>query len=156
MRISQFPGQYRIDAVQQTYDGAPMTSAGLPMDRVQEEPPPNLIDRESQLRNQFDIIGKYGYVHTASEADSKLLKEAKASGSPPANVVKPQPAPDFLNEPIQDRFLKKYCDTTPSYYRLDLNAPPTRFPLSLGEVRGGANTRLEAKDGYEPCERDAA
>ena len=157
LRISEFPGQYRIDRVQQNFSRAPFTSTGLPHDRLQEEPPATLVDRESQLRNQFDIIGKYGYQHTASVEDSELLRQAKGSGKPPENdPPRAEPAPEFLNEPIEDRFFRKFCDTTPSYYRMDLNPPPTRFPLNLGDSRGGANTRLDAKDAYVPCTRNGA
>lgn len=152
LRISEFPGQYNLNPVQHEFGRAPETSAGLSNDRLQDEPPPSLIDTESQLRNQFDIIGKAGYVHTRSDYGSELLKQARAQPAPESTRSQ-EPAPDVFLKPIDDRFIRKTCDTTQSFYpRLDLNPPPTRFPLSIGP-RGGANTRLEAKDAFEPCER---
>lgn len=152
LRMSAFPGQYNLNPVQREHGRAPETSAGLTNDRIQDEPPPSLVDTESQLRNQFDIIGKAGYVHTQAEYGSALLQQARAQPPPEAPRDR-TPAPDFLLRRIDDRFIRKTCDTTASFYpRLDVNPPPTRFPLSVGP-RGGANTRLEAKDAYEPCEQ---
>ena len=152
LRISEFPGQYNLDPVRHEFSRAPETSAGLSNDRLQDEPPPSLIDTESQLRNQFDIIGKAGYVHTRSDYGSELLKNARAQAVVETQKVQ-ESAPDVFLKPIDDRFIRKTCDTTPSFYpRLDFNPPPARFPLSIGP-RGGANTRLEAKDAFEPCER---
>jgi hypothetical protein len=152
LRISEFPGQYNLNPVQSEFDRAPQTSAGLNNDRLQDEPPSSLVDIESQLRNQYDIIGKSGYVHTRSEYGSELLNRARAQPRL-EQPMQPQPAPDVFLTPIDDRFIRKTCDTTQSFYpRLDVNPPPTRFPVGVGP-RGGANTRLEAKDAFEPCER---
>ena len=154
LAISRFPGLYSVDTAQTPFARAPFATAGMPRDRQPDAPPGTTVDVESQLTNRYDILGKYGLVHLTGDAESELLRQARQQtipGPPPTNP----PADAFFTR-IDDRIPKSACDPTPSYYRLDPN-PPAMVTRILSEPqRGGAATRLNAKDAYDAeCQRGA-
>lgn len=53
-------------------------SYGLQLDRLADAPPANLVDTESHLKNQFDILSKSGYVYKRNHATPLPTPETSA------------------------------------------------------------------------------
>ena len=105
LQISRFPGQYWLDPVQEAHEGAPIATAGLIGNRIPDEPPAALVDTESMLRNQYDILSKAGYVHRPHDAAStdygvELLRATR--DPPPTELHRVAAAPPSFFEPIDD------------------------------------------------------
>ena len=61
---------YYLNEVRMQPDELPMMSYGLQLNRLAEAPPTDLVDTESKLKNQFDILSKSGYVYKRQGDDN--------------------------------------------------------------------------------------
>lgn len=99
----------------------PMMSYGLQLDRLADAPPSNLVDTESMLKNQFDLIGKSGHVYKPVTYPQSNAQEQPSSTST-SSSVKPSHKEFFV--PISGRdfhsFSKKSCNSL-SIWRDDIN-----------------------------------
>ena len=148
LRISRAPGLYNADGAQVPFSALPMTTAGIMNTRMQDAPPASRVDVESQLLNKFDVIGKSGLV---APCDRATLNDARGVTDPaPAARL---PTADVFFRPITDR-VSRACDDAPSFYRFDPD-PSAAVKLGIPEQqRGGAATRMNAKDAYTDCKND--
>ena len=78
--VSQY---YLNDSVHQKTGTLPVMTYGLQLDRLSDAPPPDLIDTESHLKNQFDILSKSGYVY---KRDEGALERSSSMTQPSSNV----------------------------------------------------------------------
>lgn len=99
--------EYYLNEVLMQPDQIPTMSYGLQSDRLAEAPPTDLVDTESQLKNQFDILGKSGYVYNRSRGNEHSNKSFMKP-----TLQTPEKVAAFFN-PISGRdfnkFSKKSC-----------------------------------------------
>ena len=127
--------QYYMNPMKISNDQLPMMSYGLQLDRIADAPPTSLVDTESHLKNQYDILGKSGYVYKGEKSSENILNTHLTNNSsilqnslPDASIIK-----DFFN-PISGRNFQKFSGKTCNninIWRNDVNivqAPsPTRY-----------------------------
>ena len=89
---------YYLNEVRMQPDELPMMSYGLQLNRLAEAPPTGLVDTESKLKNQFDILSKSGYVYKhkgeaiADHGIDRVLPVAEAHELPNADTFFSQTA----------------------------------------------------------------
>jgi len=92
---------YYLNEVRMQPDELPMMSYGLQLNRLAEAPPTDLIDTESKLKNQFDILSKSGYVYKKQSDDNHGLHLTQKLAQP--TLPTPDKVTEFFN-PIGKRF----------------------------------------------------
>lgn len=137
---------YYLNSISMKSDHLPMMTYGLQLDRLADAPPSDLIDTESHLKNQYDILGKSGYVYNTQTASSAIPPSPQSE-----KVLLPTPGKmlEFFN-PISGRdfnkFSKKSCNNI-NIWRDDItivqDVPSTRF--------GHIDTRALTKDKIDTC-----
>lgn len=123
---------YYVDPVKMSPDNLPVMSYGMQLDRLADAPPSALIDTESSLKNQYDILSKSGHVYRKG-GEPPVARPKAAAPAPPPSAVAPVSAKAFFN-PISGRdlnkFSKKSCEDM-NFWRDDVtmvHAPvTTRF-----------------------------
>ena len=131
----------------------PVMSYGLQLDRLAEAPPTNLVDTESQLKNQYDILGKSGYVfkkQNEMHSDSSSHQNEFTTNTltqPP--LPKQEHVKEFFN-PISGRdfnkFSKKSCDDM-NIWRDDVTTVSAPIPIRFEHI----DTRAQFKDKIDAC-----
>ena len=146
---------YYLNKVSMHPDQLPMMSYGLQLNRLTEAPPTRLVDTESKLKNQFDILSKSGYVYKKQRYGNHnySLSEGLASHSN-QNFSQPTlPTTDKLIEffnPISGRdfnkFSSKSCNEI-DIWRDDITTGQTPVPTRFDYV----DTRAIIKKKIDEC-----
>lgn len=146
LKISQGPGMYHIDTPANRSTSISMPDFGVPLDRMQNEPPSNFVDSESLLAGRYDILGKYGLVERVSERDSTFLRDARRA-NPPPSLGQPLVDEASFFKPASGRLPQMPCYDimSRSFFREDVNCPKNIPPVSYRPVN---DTRLAAKDNF--------
>ena len=144
LKISQGPGMYRISTPVNSSTSVNIPTFGLPLDRMQREPPANFVDSESLLAGRYDILGKYGLAERHTEYGSNLLRQARKA-HPPPTIGKPLVHDSDFFKPASGRMPQMPCNDimSKSFFRPDSNYPESIPPVSY---RPTNNTRQLAKD----------
>lgn len=136
---------YYLSSVQQQAANLPAMSYGLQLNRLADAPPTDLVDTESHLKNQFDILSKSGYVYKRNHATPLPAPETAALTQPSQTVN----AKDFFN-PISGRdfnkFSKKSCNDL-HFLRDDISMVKAPVPTRFDHV----DTRALTKDKIDSC-----
>lgn len=144
---------YYLNTVSMQPDTLPIMSYGLQLSRISTVPPTGLIDTESKLKNQFDILSKSGYVYKKQSENDYSLSEGLAPHSN-KNFAQPTlPTKDkvtkFFN-PISGRdfnkFSSKSCNEI-NIWRDDITTVQTPFHTRFDHV----DTRAIIKNKIEDC-----
>ena len=142
---------YYLNEVRMQPDELPMMSYGLQLNRLAEAPPTGLVDTESKLKNQFDILSKSGYVYKKQSSHHHNDELAPHSTQNLAQPTLPTPdkITDFLN-PISGRdfnkFSSKSCNEI-NIWRDDITTVQTPVPTRFDHV----DTRAIIKNKIEDC-----
>ena len=147
LKISQGVGVYRISTPINKSTTINLPDFGIPLDRMQKEPPSNFVDSESLLAGRFDILGKYGLVERVSERDSSLLREARKAAPPPA-LDTPLVSNSEFFKPASGRLPQMPCYDimSQSFFRTDANYSNKAPLVSYRPIH---DTRLHAKDNFK-------
>lgn len=138
---------YYLNEVRMQPDELPVMSYGLQLNRLAEAPPTDLVDTESKLKNQFDILSKSGYVYK---------KQSDYNHEPPStqNLAHPtlpstEKVIDFFN-PISGRDFNKFnskgCNDI-NIWRDDITTVQTPVPTRFDHV----DTRAIIKNKIDDC-----
>ena len=147
LKISQGPGMYRISTPANRDTTIALPEFGVPLDRMQNEPPSTFVDSESLLAGRFDILGKYGLVERVSERDSSLLRDARRA-DPPPTLGTPLVDNSVFFKPASGRLPQMPCYDimSKSFFRPDEYHSNHAPALSYRPVN---DTRLFAKDSFK-------
>ena len=150
-RQSRGVADYYLNHTSTQPDQLPMMTYGLQLDRLAEAPPTDLVDTESKLKNQYDILSRSGYVY---KQPGKSLTHTEPSQDHLRNAIQttlpaPQKVTEFLN-PISGRdfnkFSRKSCNDI-NIWRDDITTVETLVPTRFGHV----DTRAITKDKIDHC-----
>lgn len=146
---------YYVNNVRVTPSKLPSMTYGLQLDRLTDAPPTDLIDTESSLKNQFDLLGRSGYVYRKekesvypSNNDSLLMTPLASSKTLPSSEKL-----DTFFTPISGRdfssFSKKSCNNDIATSRQDINLTVTPVPKRFDYI----DTRSLTKDKLQSCKQ---
>lgn len=134
---------YYLNETSMQPDELPMMTYGLQLNRLAEAPPTNLVDTESKLKNQYDILSRSGYVYKR-EGDSLTDTQPSQDNFMQPTLPAPQVVTEFFN-PISGRdfnkFSKKSCNDI-NIWRDDITTVETPVPTRFEYV----DTRALTKD----------
>ena len=147
LKISQGPGMYRISTAANKGTTITLPEFGVPLDRMQNEPPSTFVDSESLLAGRFDILGKYGLVERVSEHDSSLLREARKA-DPPPTLGTPLVDNAVFFKPLSGRLPQMPCYDimSKSFFRTEKYHSDNTPSVSYRPIN---DTRLSAKDSFK-------
>lgn len=138
---------YYLNEVSMQADQLPIMSYGLQLNRLAEAPPTDLVDTESKLKNQFDILSKSGYVYKKQSDDNHDYSLTKGLAQP--TLPTPDKVTDFFN-PISGRdfnkFSSKSCNEI-NIWRDDITTVQTPVPTRFEHV----DTRAIIKNKIDEC-----
>ena len=124
----------------------PTMSYGLQITRQVDAPPSDLIDVESRLKNQYDLIGKSGYVYNTKAPSHQPVEQADLT--PLGNT----PTPESFFETISGRDFNQFsrsCDNM-NVWREDLVGNRPNNPAMTMRF-GHVDTRMMTKDKLQTC-----
>jgi hypothetical protein len=144
--------KYYLDGVNSQPKTLPMMSYGLQLTRQADAPPTSLIDTESQLKNQFDLLGKSGFVYRKDGSMPNMHSNAQSDTASLPPVESAVTVNDFFL-PMSGRdfnnFSKKSCSTT-NIWRDDINTRKDAIN-SLNSRFAHIDTRAQTKDRIDSC-----
>ena len=129
---------YYLNNVLMQPDQLPVMTYGLQLNRLAEAPPTDLVDTESKLKNQFDILGKSGYVYKKQSDDHVYKKHDHGLSEVLAQPTLPtaDKVTEFFN-PISGRdfnkFSSKSCNEI-NIWRDDITTVQTPVPTRFDHV----------------------
>lgn len=137
---------YYISPVVSQPKNIPTMSYGLQITRQVDAPPSDLIDVESRLKNQYDLIGKSGYVHNT-----------KTTPPPPPPPEQPQltnktPTPESFFETVAGRDFNQFSRSCGNLniWRDDVIVDRPNNPAITTRF-GHVDTRMMTKDKLQAC-----
>lgn len=138
---------YYINEVRMQPDELPMMSYGLQLNRLAEAPPTDLVDTESKLKNQFDILSRSGYVYKRQSDDNHGSHSTQNLAQP--TLPSTEKVTEFFN-PISGRdfnkFSSKSCNEI-NIWRDDMTTVQTPVPTRFEHV----DTRAIIKNKIDGC-----
>ena len=139
---------YYLNEVSMQADQLPVMSYGLQLNRLAEAPPTDLVDTESKLKNQYDILSKSGYVYKKQNTSPTLHNNPNKELTQPT-LPSTQKVVDFFN-PVSGRdfnkFSSKSCNEI-NIYRDDITTVNTPVPTRFEHI----DTRTIIKDKIDKC-----
>ena len=138
---------YYLNGVSMQPDQLPMMSYGLQLNRLAEAPPTDLVDTESNLKNQYDILSRSGYVYKRQNYQENTFQSTQNLAQP--TLPSTQVVTEFFN-PISGRdfnkFSSKSCNEI-NIWRDDITTVQTPVPTRFEHV----DTRAMIKNKIEEC-----
>ena len=147
MKQSRGMSEYYLNKVSMQPDKLPMMSYGLQLNRLAEAPPTDLVDTESQLKNQFDILSKSGYVYKKQSSDNHIPHSTQNFAQP--TLPTPEKVTEFFN-PISGRDFNKFSSQSCNeinIWRDDITTVQTPVPTRFDHV----DTRAIIKNKIDAC-----
>lgn len=133
---------YYLNATSMQPDQLPMMTYGLQLNRLAEAPPTDLVDIESKLKNQFDILSKSGYVYK-KQGDSLIDQSHSSQSLMQPTLPAAEKVTEFFN-PISGRdfnkFSSKSCNQI-NIWREDITTVQTPVPTRFEHVDTRALTK---------------
>lgn len=140
---------YYLNGVSMQPDQLPMMSYGLQLNRLAEAPPTDLVDTESNLKNQFDILSRSGYVYKKQNNDNQEIVFQSTQNSEQPTLPTTAKVTEFFN-PISGRdfnkFSSKSCNEI-NLWRDDITTVQTPVPTRFDHV----DTRAIMKNKIDEC-----
>ena len=139
---------YYLNEVSMQPDELPMMSYGLQINRLADAPPTDLVDTESKLKNQFDILSKSGYVYKR-QGDNNNHGPHSIQNLAQPTLPSTEQVTEFFN-PISGRdfnkFSSKSCNEI-NIWRDDITTVQTPVPTRFEHV----DTRAIIKNKIDEC-----
>ena len=138
---------YYVNQVKMQPSNLPMLSYGLQITRQADAPPTDLVDTESKLKNQYDILGRSGFVYHPDGALGNRQVLPEAFSTP---MAAPAPATNDFFLPVSGRdfhsFSSKACQNI-NIWRNDIITTTTPVPQRFPHV----DTRAITKEKIDKC-----
>lgn len=136
---------YFVNEVKMQPENMPTFSYGLQLTRQADAPPTHLVDTESQLKNQYDILGRSGFVYHPDGALGNRQVLPETFSAPVATAS----ANDFFL-PVSGRdfhsFSNKACQNM-NIWRNDIITTERPIPQRFEHV----DTRAITKEKIDKC-----